>query len=163
MTSFADREKEFEARFKHDQEFKFKITSRRNRLLGLWAAQKMGLTDADAETYVKEVLAAQFEPGGEKRVLDKIVNDLVAKGEKITAGAGPFRTRALRRAGEAAADEGIAFLPRRSGSPISAPVPSTVAALRGEDPRVPHRNACDALIQRRLLRRIRPQQKLPDR
>ena len=82
MTSFADREKEFEARFKHDQEFKFKITSRRNRMLALWAAQKMGL--ADAEAYGKEVLAAQFEPGGDKRVLDKIVNDLVAKGQKIT-------------------------------------------------------------------------------
>jgi hypothetical protein len=84
MTSFADREKEFEARFKHDQEFRFKITSRRNRLLGLWAAQKMGLTGADAEAYGKEVLAAQFEPGGDKRVLGKIVNDLVAKGQKIT-------------------------------------------------------------------------------
>ncbi len=84
MTTFADREKEFEARFKHDQDFKFKVTSRRNRLSGLWAAQKMGLTDADAETYVKDVLAAQFEPGGDKRVLDKIVNDLAAKGQTIT-------------------------------------------------------------------------------
>ena len=84
MTTFADREKEFEARFKHDQDFRFKVTSRRNRLSGLWAAQKMGLTDADAETYVKDVLAAQFEPGGDKRVLDKIVNDLAAKGQTIT-------------------------------------------------------------------------------
>jgi hypothetical protein len=84
MTSFADREKEFEARFKHDQEFKFKVTSRRNRLLAVWAAQKMGMTGADAEAYGKEVLAAQFEPGGDKRVLDKIVGDLTAKGQTIT-------------------------------------------------------------------------------
>jgi hypothetical protein len=84
MTTFADREKEFEARFKHDQDFRFKVTSRRNRLSGLWAAKKMGLTDADAQTYVKDVLAAQFEPGGDKRVLDKIVNDLAAKGQTIT-------------------------------------------------------------------------------
>jgi hypothetical protein len=84
MTTFADREKEFEARFKHDQDFRFKVTSRRNRLSGLWAAKKMGLTDADAQTYVKDVLAAQFEPGGDKRVLDKIVNDLTAKGQTIT-------------------------------------------------------------------------------
>ena len=84
MTTFADREKEFEARFKHDQDFRFKVTSRRNRLSGLWAAKKMGLTDADAETYVKDVLAAQLEPGGDKRVLDKIVNDLTAKGQTIT-------------------------------------------------------------------------------
>jgi len=84
MTTFADREKEFEARFKYDQDFRFKVTSRRNRLSGLWAAKKMGLTDADAETYVKDVLAAQFEPGGDKRVLDKIVNDLTAKGQTIT-------------------------------------------------------------------------------
>ena len=84
MTSFADREREFEARFKHDQEFRFKITSRRNRLLAVWAAQKMGLTGADAEAYGREVSAAQFEPGGDKRVLDKIVNALVAKGQQIT-------------------------------------------------------------------------------
>ena len=84
MTTFADREKEFEARFKHDQDFRFKVTSRRNRLSGLWVAKKMGLTDADAETYVKGVLAAQFEPGGDKRVLDKLVSDLTAKGLTIT-------------------------------------------------------------------------------
>src|SRR6266478_1253213 len=58
MTSFADREKEFEARFKHDQEFRFKATARRNRLLGMWAAQQMGLASADAEAYAKEVVVA---------------------------------------------------------------------------------------------------------
>jgi hypothetical protein len=84
MTTFEDREKEFEARFKHDQEFRFKATARRNRLLGLWAAQRMGFTGADAEIYAKEVVAAEFEPGGDKRVIDKVVGDLVAKGHSIT-------------------------------------------------------------------------------
>jgi hypothetical protein len=84
MTSFADREKEFEARFQHDQEFRFKATARRNRLLGLWAAQKMGLTGADAETYAKEVVAAEFEPGGDKHVIGKVASDLVAKGQAVT-------------------------------------------------------------------------------
>ncbi len=84
MTSFADREKEFETRFKHDQEFRFKATARRNRLLGMWAAQRMGLTGADAETYAKEIVAAEFEPGGDKHVIEKVVGDLAAKGQAVT-------------------------------------------------------------------------------
>jgi hypothetical protein len=86
MTSFADREKEFEARFKHDQEFRFKATARRNRLLGMWAAQQMGLAgaDAEAEAYAKEVVAAEFEPGGDQHVIDKVTGDLAAKGRAIT-------------------------------------------------------------------------------
>jgi hypothetical protein len=84
MPSFADREKEFEARFKHDQELQFKVTARRNRLLGMWAAQRMGLAGADAETYAKEVVAAQFKPGGDKNVPDKVAGDLAAKGQTVT-------------------------------------------------------------------------------
>jgi hypothetical protein len=84
MTTFEDREKEFEARFKHDQEFRFKATARRNRLLGLWAAQRMGLTGPDTEAYAKEVVASEFEPGGDKHVIDKVVGDLTAKGLAIT-------------------------------------------------------------------------------
>ena len=61
MPTLADREKEFEARFKHDQEFKFKATARRNRLLGFWAAERLGLLGEAAETYVKHVVDAQFE------------------------------------------------------------------------------------------------------
>ena len=85
MTTFADREREFEARFKHDQELQFKATARRNRLLGLWAAQKMGLAAADAEAYAKEVVAAQLEPGGNKHVVEKVVADLTAEGQTTTA------------------------------------------------------------------------------
>ena len=84
MTIFADREKEFEARFKHHQEFRFKATARRNRLLGLWAAQKMGLIGAEAETYAKDVVAAEFEPGGDKHVIEKVAGDLAAKGQTVT-------------------------------------------------------------------------------
>ena len=84
MTSFADREKEFEARFKHDQEFKFKVTARRNRLLGLWAAERLGLLGDAAEEYVKHVVHAQFEPGGDKHVVGKVADDLGAKDLTLT-------------------------------------------------------------------------------
>lgn len=84
MTTFDGREKEFEARFKHDQEFRFKVTARRNRLLGLWAAQRMRLTGADAEAYAKEVVAAEFEAGGDRHVIDKLVGDLAANGQTAT-------------------------------------------------------------------------------
>lgn len=84
MTTFDDREREFEARFKHDQELRFKITARRNRLLGAWAAQRLGLTGADADAYTKDVVAAQFEAGGDNHVIDKVVGDLSAKGHTTT-------------------------------------------------------------------------------
>lgn len=84
MPTLADREKEFEARFKHDQEFKFKVTARRNRLLGLWAAERLGLLGDAAEAYVKRVVDAQFEPGGDKHVIDKVADDLGAKDPTIT-------------------------------------------------------------------------------
>jgi hypothetical protein len=84
MPTFEDREKEFEARFKHDQELRFKVTARRNRLLGLWAAEKMALTGAAAEAYAKSVVAAEFD-GGDKHVVEKVVADLAAKSHAVTA------------------------------------------------------------------------------
>jgi hypothetical protein len=84
MPTFEDREKEFEARFKHDQELRFKVTARRNRLLGLWAAEKMGLAADAAEAYAKTVVDAEFA-GGDKNVLEKVVADLAAKGHQVTA------------------------------------------------------------------------------
>ena len=84
MPSFADREKEFEARFKHDQEFRFKVTARRNRMLGLWAADRLGLLGDAAEAYGKNVVDAQFAPGGDKNVIDKVAADLGAKDPTIT-------------------------------------------------------------------------------
>ena len=85
MPSFEEREKEFETRFKHDEELRFKVTARRNRLTGLWAAQKMGLTGTEAETYAKSIVAAEFDKGGDHHVVEKLVADLAAKGQSLTA------------------------------------------------------------------------------
>jgi hypothetical protein len=85
MPSFEDREKEFEARFKHDQELQFKVKARRNRLLGQWAAEKMGLSGEAADTYAKSVVAAEFDKRGDSHVVDKVVADLAAKGQSLTA------------------------------------------------------------------------------
>jgi hypothetical protein len=85
MAIFDEREKEFEARFKHDQEFRFKTTARRNRLLGLWAAHHLGLLGDAAEAYAGRVVEAQFEPGGNKQVVDKLAADLGAKDPTFTA------------------------------------------------------------------------------
>jgi hypothetical protein len=83
MTTFDRREKDFEARFKHDQELQFKVTARRNRLLGLWAAERMGLAGETAASYAKEVVEAEFK-GGDRHVVDKLLADLGAKGHVVT-------------------------------------------------------------------------------
>jgi len=84
MSAFDDREKEFEARFKHDQELRFKVTARRNRLLGLWAAEKMGLAGEAAAAYAKTIVDAEFS-GGDRHVVEKVAGDLAAKGQGVTA------------------------------------------------------------------------------
>jgi hypothetical protein len=84
MTTFDKREEDFERKFAHDEELKFKATSRRNKLLGLWAAEKLGLGDADAAAYAKEVVMADFEEQGEDDVFRKVRKDFDAKGIKET-------------------------------------------------------------------------------
>ena len=84
MNAFEDREKDFEARYKHDQELQFKVKARRNRLLGLWAAGRMGLEGDAASAYAREVVDAEFS-GGDKHVVAKVVADLAAKGQSATA------------------------------------------------------------------------------
>src|SRR5215469_13435571 len=84
-TIFDAREKEFETRFKHDQELQFKITARRNRLLGLWAAQCLGLLGDAAEAYAKRVVEAQLQPGGNRNVVEKVAADLGSKDPMFTA------------------------------------------------------------------------------
>ena len=79
MTTFDERERGFESKFAHDEELRFKATARRNKLLGLWAAEKMGLKGPDADTYSKDVVAAEFQPGGEEDVFRKLRTDLDAK------------------------------------------------------------------------------------
>jgi hypothetical protein len=80
MTSFDKREEGFEKQFAHDEELKFKATARRNKLLGLWAAEKLGLSGADAEEYAKSVVLADFEEAGDHDVLRKLRRDFDAKG-----------------------------------------------------------------------------------
>jgi hypothetical protein len=80
MTTFDKREEGFEKQFAHDEELRFKATARRNKLLGLWAAEKMGIKGADADAYAKEVIAADFEEAGDEDVFRKIRGDFDAKG-----------------------------------------------------------------------------------
>jgi hypothetical protein len=81
VKSFIEREKGFEAEFKRDQELAFRVTARRNRLFGLWAAGRLGLEAGEpAETYAKSVVAADFEVPGDTDVIAKVRSDLTTKG-----------------------------------------------------------------------------------
>jgi hypothetical protein len=84
MTTFDKREEGFERKFALDEEQKFKAEARRNKLLGLWVAEKLGIAGDAANHYAKEVVAADFEEAGERDVLHKVLGDLTAKGEAIT-------------------------------------------------------------------------------
>jgi hypothetical protein len=81
MTSFQDRERGEEARFAHDAELRFKAEVRRNKLLGFWAAELMGLTELEGrQAYAEEVIASDFVEAGDEDVFRKISADLTAKG-----------------------------------------------------------------------------------
>ena len=80
MTTFDKREDGFEKKFAHDEELKFKASARRNKLLGQWAAEKLGLTGAEVDAYAKEVIAADFEEAGDEDVFRKLRKDFDAKG-----------------------------------------------------------------------------------
>lgn len=84
MSSFDDRGKGFEAKYKVDQETQFKIIVRRNKLLGEWAAGQMGLSGDDAATYAKDVVTADFDRPGDSDVIEKVLADLSAKGVKLS-------------------------------------------------------------------------------
>lgn len=83
MTTFDDRERAFETMYARDQEMQFKIVARRNRLLGHWAAKKMGLTEVEAEAYAREVIRSDFEEAGDHDVVRKLLGDLTASGVEI--------------------------------------------------------------------------------
>jgi hypothetical protein len=83
MTTFDKREEGFEKKFALDEEQKFKAEVRRNKLLGLWLAEKLGMSGADADAYAKEVIAADFEEAGDADLLRKVMSDLSAKGVSI--------------------------------------------------------------------------------
>jgi hypothetical protein len=78
-TTFDKREEDFEKRFAHDEELRFKAIARRNKMLGLWAAEKLGLSGADAEAYAREVVMAAYAEG-DHDVFKKIRSDFDAKG-----------------------------------------------------------------------------------
>ncbi|MCL4765933.1 MAG: DUF1476 family protein [Hyphomicrobiaceae bacterium] len=84
MKSFDDREKAFEKKFAHDQELKFKAEARRNRMLGEWAAAKLGITGSAVDDYVKAVRKADLAEKGDDDVFQKIRGDFDAKGVSIT-------------------------------------------------------------------------------
>jgi hypothetical protein len=84
MTTFDKREEGFEKKFAHDEELRFKATARRNKLLGLWAAEKLGLSGAGAETYAKEVVASDFEEPGDHDVFRKVRKDFDANGIAVS-------------------------------------------------------------------------------
>ena len=80
MSGFDEREAAFENKFAHDAEMMFKAAARRNKLLGLWAAELMGIAGADAEAYAKQVVVSDFDEPGDDDVLRKVFRDLEAKG-----------------------------------------------------------------------------------
>ena len=84
MSTFDEREKGFEANYKRDQDLQFKVMARRNKLLGLWAAEQMGISGANSETYAKDVVASDFDRPGDDDVLEKVHGDLTAKGLSLS-------------------------------------------------------------------------------
>ena len=86
MTTFDDRERAYEAGFAHDQEMAFRISARRNRLVGVWAAKLMGLTAEETDGYAKAVVQADFEEAGDEDVIRKLLGDLVSAGVDMDEG-----------------------------------------------------------------------------
>lgn len=84
MTQFNDRERAFESKFAHDEEMKFRLIARRNRLLGEWAAAKMSLSEEETSSYAKDVVRADFEEAGDEDVIRKVLGDLTAAGIEIS-------------------------------------------------------------------------------
>jgi hypothetical protein len=84
MTTFDDREHAFEAKFAHDEEMQFKAVARRNKLLGLWAAELMGKSADEADVYAREVVKADFEEAGHEDVVRKVAGDLGSLADDAT-------------------------------------------------------------------------------
>jgi hypothetical protein len=80
MTTFDKREEGFEKKFALDEDLKFRAEARRNRLLGLWAAEKLGITGEAAAAYAREAVAGAFAQGGDKALVARVTGDLAAKG-----------------------------------------------------------------------------------
>ena len=83
MTTFDDRERAFEAKYARDEDMAFRVAARRNRLVGQWAAAKMGLTPEETDAYAKAVVQADFEEAGDEDVIRKLLGDITAAGVEI--------------------------------------------------------------------------------
>jgi len=83
MTTFDERERAFETKFARDEEMQFRVVARRNKLVGFWAAEKMGLGPEEADAYAKAVVHADFEEAGDGDVVRKLIGDLTAAGIEI--------------------------------------------------------------------------------
>ena len=83
MTTFDKREEAFEKKYVIDEDLKFKAGARRNRLLGLWVAEKLGLSGAEAQAYAIGVVEAEFGEGHDADVIRKVMGDLAAKGVSV--------------------------------------------------------------------------------
>ena len=83
MTTFNNRERDAEKKFEHDEELRFKASARRNKLLGLWAAEKLGLDGAEVDAYAKEVVISDFDRPGDEDVLEKVLEDFQTKGVAV--------------------------------------------------------------------------------
>lgn len=85
MRSLDDRKKGYEAEYQRNQELQFRVTARRNKLFGLWAAEKLGIAAGDAaEAYARTVVDADFEKPGDSDVIEKVQTDLAAKGMQLS-------------------------------------------------------------------------------
>jgi hypothetical protein len=84
MSGFEDRQKDFENKFKHDQELQFKVTARRNRIFGEWAGSQMGLSGEALTAYAKDVVMSDFEKPGDDDVLEKVQSDMKAAGSDVS-------------------------------------------------------------------------------
>jgi hypothetical protein len=80
MTTFDDRERAYEAKYARDEDMAFRVIARRNRLVGVWAAAKMGLTPEETDAYAKAVVQADFEEAGDDDVVRKVLGDLLSAG-----------------------------------------------------------------------------------
>jgi hypothetical protein len=103
MTTFDDRQKAYERKFAHDEDLRFRATVRRNKLLGLWAAEKLGMSGPEAEAYAKEVIRADFAQPGDEDLVTKLRADFNAKGvqqsdDQIRAALVEFMATAITQA-----------------------------------------------------------------
>jgi len=99
MTLFNDREDAFEKQFAHDEELRFKATARRNKLFGLWVAERLGKTGEEAEAYAKSVVLADFQEAGDGDILRKVAQDMEGAGQPADEAA--FKTKLLELMGRA--------------------------------------------------------------